>query len=95
MCPVDQTPLEGGLAPLGGVRGVVVRAPTNTATPVLRAGLTEVFVTGMLTRWMRVSPRPIAMGAKPWGARLSVAPRMMSRKNIVNTTSQTSAANSE
>src|SRR6188768_858044 len=21
MCPVDQTPLEGGLAPLGGVRG--------------------------------------------------------------------------
>ncbi len=39
---------------------------------MLRAGLTEVFVTGMLMRWMSVSPRPMAIGAKPAGARLSV-----------------------
>ena len=29
--------------------------PTNSAGPVLRAGFTEVLVTGMLTRWMSVS----------------------------------------
>ena len=29
--------------------------PTNSATPVLRAGFTEVLVTGMLIRWIRVS----------------------------------------
>jgi hypothetical protein len=31
---------------------------------MLRAGLTEVLVTGMLMRWMSVSPNPIAIGAK-------------------------------
>ncbi len=41
------------------------------------AGLTEVFVTGIEMRWMSVSPRPMAIGAKPTGARPSVAPRMM------------------
>ena len=61
--------------------------PTNTATPVLRAGFTEVFVTGMLIKWIRVSPSPMARGAKPCGARLSVAPRMMSKNIIVMTTS--------
>ena len=45
------------------------QSPTNSAGPVLRAGFTEVFVTGMLTRWMRVSASPIAMPAKPTGAR--------------------------
>ena len=34
------------------------------AGPVERAGFTEVFVTGMLMRWIRVSPKPIAIGAK-------------------------------
>jgi len=38
---------------------------------------------------MSVSPRPIAMGANPWGARLSVAPRMNERNIQVITTSQT------
>ena len=50
------------------------QSPTNTATPVLRAGLTEVFVTGMLMRWMSVSARPMAIGAKPLGACGPVAP---------------------
>jgi hypothetical protein len=38
--------------------------------------LTEVFEIGMEMRWMRVSARPMAIGAKPEGARESVAPRM-------------------
>ena len=46
--------------------------PANRATPVLRAGFTEVLVTGMLMRWMRVRHRPMAMGAKPLGARSQV-----------------------
>ena len=35
------------------------------ATPVLRAGFTDVLVTGMLIRWISVRPSPIAMGANP------------------------------
>jgi len=42
-------------------------APANRAGPVLRAGLTEVLVTGMETRWITVRVRPIAIGAKPAG----------------------------
>ena len=38
--------------------------PTNTATAVERAGFTDVFVTGMLMRWMSVRQRPIAMGSE-------------------------------
>ena len=38
-------------------------------------------------RWVNVSPKPIAMGAKPCGARRSVAPRMMARNMKVKTTS--------
>jgi hypothetical protein len=43
----------------------IAQPPTNTATPVLRAGFTEVFVTGMLIKWMRVRHKPIAMGSTP------------------------------
>ena len=50
--------------------------PLKNATPVERAGLTEVFEIGIEMRWIRVSARPIASGAKPCGARESVAPRM-------------------
>ncbi|MNC73281.1 hypothetical protein D3C75_1244530 [compost metagenome] len=42
---------------------------------------------GMLIKWIRVSPRPMAIGAKPAGANLSVAPMIMSRKNAVRSTS--------
>ena len=35
---------------------VIAQPPTNSAGPVLRAGLTDVLVTGMLTRWMSVRP---------------------------------------
>ena len=73
----------------------MAQPPANSATPVLRAGLTEVLVTGMLTRWISVSPRPMAMGAKPAGAFSSVAPRMMTRNIAVITTSATKAATIE
>ncbi len=47
---------------------VMAQPPTIRAGPVLRAGLTEVLVTGMPTRWISVSAKPMAMGAKPTGA---------------------------
>ena len=45
-------------------RATTARAPIRrrrSRGPVLRAGFTEVFVTGMLTRWISVSARPIGM----------------------------------
>ena len=59
---------------------------------MLRAGLTEVLVTGMLIRWISVSARPMASGAKPAGALPWVAPMMMNRNIMVSTTSATQAA---
>ena len=50
------------------------------------------FVTGTLNRWTSVRARPIAIGAKPAGARRSVAPMMTNRNIAVATISQTSAA---
>jgi hypothetical protein len=43
----------------------IAQPPTNTAGPVLRAGLTERLVTGIPIRWMSVRPSPIAIRAKP------------------------------
>lgn len=43
--------------------------PTKIAGPVLRAGFTDRLVTGTPIRWISVRPSPMAMGAKPWGAR--------------------------
>ncbi|MNL49280.1 hypothetical protein D3C87_1722020 [compost metagenome] len=57
--------------------------------------MTDVLVTGIDTRWISVSARPMAIGAKPDGTRPWVAPRMMNRKKKVITTSMTSAAVSE
>ena len=42
--------------------------PPKMAVAVERAGLTEALETGMATRWMKVSVRPIAIGAKPAAA---------------------------
>src|SRR5690606_32123432 len=44
------------------------QSPTNSAWLVLRAGLTEVFVTGILIRRIKVSENPIAIPARPFGA---------------------------
>jgi hypothetical protein len=70
----------------------IAQSPKNTATPVLRAGFTDVLVTGMDIKWMRVRHKPMAIGANPCGARLSVVPRMTMRNIIVMTTSVISAA---
>src|SRR6266849_9079962 len=63
--------------------------PANRAGPVLRAGLTEVLVTGIDTRWIKVKARPIGMPAKPVAAPFDVVPMMMKRKKKVITTSST------
>ena len=65
----------------------IAQAPANSAGPVLRAGLTEVLVTGIEMRWISVNPRPMAIGAKPTGAREWVEPMMMNRNIIVSTSS--------
>src|SRR6185503_13838579 len=69
--------------------------PTNSAVPVLRAGFTDVFVPGMLSRWISVSARPMARPANPTGARLCVVPRITIRNMKVVTTSLTNPAASE
>ena len=53
----------------------IAQPPTNSAGPVLRAGLTDVLVTGMLTSGSASGASPIAIGAKPAGALPSVEPR--------------------
>jgi hypothetical protein len=73
----------------------VSNGTTKSAGPVLRAGFTDVFVTGMLIRCISVSPKPIAIGAKPLGARRSVAPKMMARNMKVMTISVIRPAVSE
>ena len=46
--------------------------------------MTDVLVTGMEIRWINVRQRPMAIPAKPAGARLDVAPRMTIRKTKVS-----------
>jgi hypothetical protein len=48
----------------------------------------------MEIRWISVRPSPMAIGAKPAGARFDVAPRMISRKKPVRTSSVTKAETS-
>jgi len=54
----------------------------KNATPVERAGLTDVLEIGMEMRWIRVRVRPMARPANPLGARSSVDPRMTSRNEL-------------
>jgi hypothetical protein len=49
-------------------------------------------VTGMLIRWIRVSARPMAIGAKPVGALPWVEPMITTRNIAVITTSHRNAA---
>jgi hypothetical protein len=64
----------------------------KNATAVDRAGLTEVFVTGIDTRWISVSASPIASGANPGAAPGRVAPMMTTRNPAVSTASHRNAA---
>ncbi len=62
---------------------------------MLRAGFTEVLVTGMLMRWISVSANPMKIGANPALARVgSVAPMITIRNPAVSTVSQSAAAGS-
>jgi hypothetical protein len=65
--------------------------PAKRAGPVLRAGLTEVFVTRIETRWIKVSAKPMAIGAKPAGALPCVDPMMTNKNMAVSTNSATKA----
>ena len=56
--------------PASGHNCCTAQPPTNSACPVERAGLTEVLVTGIEIRWISVSAKSIAIGAKPAGTRL-------------------------
>ena len=42
----------------------MAQPPAHSAMPALRAGFTEVCVTGMLIQWMSVKHNPMAIGAK-------------------------------
>jgi hypothetical protein len=66
--------------------------PTNTAGPILRAGLTEVLVTGIPTKWIKTSTIPIGIPANPTGALISVVPNTVKTRKNVNTTSATNVA---
>ena len=52
-------------------------------------------VTGILIKWIKVNAKPIAIGAKPAGARLSVEPRITIKKIAVKTISIISAESKE
>ena len=71
---------------------LIAAVSANSAAAVERAGLTDVLVTGIEIKWISVSPRPMAIGAKPAGARDDVEPRIMIRKKAVRTTSIAKAA---
>ena len=73
----------------------IAHPPAIIAGPVLRAGFTETFVTGIPMRWINVRAKPIAIGANPAGARRSVAPRMMKTKKNVRMVSARKPAVSE
>ena len=61
--------------------------PTTSAGPRLRAGFTEVPVSGMPMRCTITSAKPMATPAAPWIAALWVANRTTITKMAVRTTS--------
>ena len=65
--------------------------PLNSAGPMERAGFTEVPSSGMPTRWITVSTRPIARPAKPGAAARLVTRSTTRTSRKVMTTSTTIA----
>jgi len=66
---------------------VLSKMPSMSAGPKLLAGFTDVPVMGMPTRWTRVSVKPMAMPAKPFGAFSCVVPCTARTKTNVSTIS--------
>lgn len=52
---------------IGSSQNPTAHPRTKIAGPVLPVGLTEVFVTGIEIRWIRVRHSPMAMGARTLG----------------------------
>ena len=65
----------------------------NRATPVDRAGLTDVFAIGPDIRMIAVRHKPIAIGANPPGVEDDVALRITKMKKPVRIISEIMAAN--
>ena len=68
--------------------------PANTATVMLRAGFTEVLVTGMLTRWINVRVIPtVSPPAAAGKSRLVVLSTTKTRMAVMATSVTTIAPN--
>ena len=65
--------------------------PDKRAGPRLRAGLTEVPVTGMVTRWISIRVTPMASPAMALFPNLEVVPKITKMKRKVMTASTTKA----
>lgn len=70
----------------------IAQSPTKIAWLVLRAGFTDVLVTGILIKWISVSPSPIERPAKYLGAFECVDPSIIIRNINVIAISQMRAA---
>ena len=80
-----KTPGEIGMSS----RGSISAAAKNVAGLI---DYTEVLVTGILIRWIKVSPKPMAKPANPLGAFECVAPKIMIKNMKVITISVINAA---
>ena len=70
--------------------------PSKSAGPMERAGLTEVPVAGIATKWIAASVKPIARGASAGcSLRTSVTARITNTKTAVRIASSTSAPHQE
>ena len=69
----------------------IAQPPTNSAGPMLRAGLTDVLVIGMPTRWISTSTSPIGIPANATLAIRSVADSTVKTRKKVSTISAISA----
>src|SRR6185437_3602328 len=90
--PAAPAPISGAMMNSQSFATATGFEPTPTsAGPIERAGLTDVPVMLMPTRWMASSVSPMARPAKPVGANGWVTPRMHTRNRNVPTTSNTKA----
>ena len=89
--PAAMPPSSG--ARMNSQSWTIASPPANRAGPMERAGLAEVPVAGIATKWIAVSVRPIASGASAGcSKRSSVTARMTVTKVAVMSTSRRNAA---
>ena len=67
VAPAIAAPMIG--ATMNNHTCAIAALPANHTTPSERAGLTDAFVTGIAARLVTVKAKPMAMGARPFGAR--------------------------